>query len=346
MHRAAYRFFDAGFVLETDTAGFFERFDRAYGSFRLADSVQPPSGAPVYQVLLGDRPQAIIAGEPVRSDDAVILAEYAYNAILNAATARVRSHMLLHAAALRTPGGEGLILAGHAGMGKTTLTLALLKQGFGFLSDDVAALAGGFLYPFPRRLCQRFDGGRPGEKRLLDVAEVADACPARFLFVLADPAAIVEKACWYLVVDHTSEPLQVSLLALDGVGSVEVARGEPYPALRLKLAPGAMPAVEAEVEALCRGHGVLLFDMVQGREGPPDFAHASRLAPLTASEAARELLPHFKGGERSALFRDEFGGSAARLYLALAGLAAGMACHRLYVGRLDATLTLIGHAVA
>ncbi len=339
MVRATYRFFDTAFGLETDSPAFLANLDRAYGRFRVAEDV----GAPVYRVMLAGQPEVTIGGQTVHSPDAEALSLYAYNALLNDVAARVRSHFLFHAAALSTPDGAGLILAGGAGLGKTALTLALLERGFGFLSDDVAAVsrADGWLYPFPRSLGVRFPGGGPGEKQLLDVTEVASPCAVRFLFVLTDPALPAKAPPWYLVLNRAPAPLLADLRALGGVREVQVVREEPYPAIRLDLAPGTLPAAEPEIEATCRRHETLLFEVVQGHEAPPDFQGEPRLGPLSAAEAARELLHHFKGGPRSALLRDEFGGSAARLYLALADLAVGMAGYRLYVGRLAEMLALI-----
>ncbi|HEX2999006.1 MAG TPA: hypothetical protein VHR86_02050, partial [Armatimonadota bacterium] len=76
---------------------------------------------------------------------------------------RVRSHWLLHAAALSTANG-GVLLAGSSGAGKTTLALALAQRGFGWHSDEVAALArnNGCLESFPRMALLR-----PGTLRLL-----------------------------------------------------------------------------------------------------------------------------------------------------------------------------------
>ncbi|MEN8221310.1 MAG: hypothetical protein ABFS56_34175 [Pseudomonadota bacterium] len=70
--------------------------------------------------------------------------------------AQIRSHLLFHAAALSYR-GKGIILAADSGCGKTTLTLALVRQGFKFLSDDVAALNlnNGELAPYPRSLLIR-----------------------------------------------------------------------------------------------------------------------------------------------------------------------------------------------
>ena len=65
------------------------------------------------------------------------------------------------------------------------------------------------------------------------------------------------------------------------------------------------------------------------------------MSPLSASVAAHELLRYLKGGTRSALLQEEFAGSAARLYVALADLGARMACYRLTVGRLAAMVEVI-----
>jgi len=46
---------------------------------------------------------------------------------------------MVHAAGLSL-GGKGLLIAGAAGAGKTTLTIALLRDGFGFLGDDTIFL--------------------------------------------------------------------------------------------------------------------------------------------------------------------------------------------------------------
>jgi len=50
----------------------------------------------------------------------------------------LRHHGLfyLHAAALSGPDGTGYLVCGNAGSGKTTLTLALVKSGYKYLSDD------------------------------------------------------------------------------------------------------------------------------------------------------------------------------------------------------------------
>ncbi len=316
----------------------FRRFDRAYGSFRTADAAD----GPVYRVLLEGRPECEVGSEPVRSSSSEAMRLYAYNAILNAALARVRSHWLFHGAALASPEGRGVILAGAAGLGKTTLTLALLDRGFGFLSDDVAAVgrSDGRLYPFPRVVGRRVAGAPLGEKELQEPQKIASSCALTHLFVLADNAAGAQPA-WYAILDRIDEPLLADLRAIEGIRAVERVRAEPYPALRLDAMPGALPAAEPAVEAACRSHGILLFELAQGREAAPSFDGEPCLEPLAATEAAHQLLRHLKGGPRSALVRDEFGGSASRLFLAVTSLAGSLMCYRLAVGRLGVMLQRI-----
>lgn len=72
-------------------------------------------------------------------------------------------YLLLHAGALARD-GRGLILPAASGSGKTTLTAALLRAGFQYLGDEVAALqlATWRLVPFAKSLCVK-----PGSRRAL-----------------------------------------------------------------------------------------------------------------------------------------------------------------------------------
>lgn len=346
MHNATYRFFDAVFTIETDDLGFLAHFDRAYRCFQVAAD---PT-APVYRVRLGDRPELDLDGEIWRAADPAALRVFACTAILNAAIARVRSHFLFHAAALAAPGDAGVMIAGDAGLGKTTLTLALLRRGYRVFSDDVAAIGceDGRLHPFPRPLAVRDAAGRAGEKRLLDPAGpgLADALaaqpiPPQRLFLLADDAAARRSDGWAVILDRLPDALLSDLADLPGVEAVLVRRADPYVWVGLALADGPAPRLEHAVLTLCRRHGVLPLDIGPGPAGRPDFDRAPRLERLSAAEAAAGLLHHLKGGAASALLRRRFGGSAARLFLALAGLTDRMTCYRLEVGQLEASAALI-----
>jgi hypothetical protein len=61
---------------------------------------------------------------------------------------------LVHAGAVATPSGEGILLPARSGGGKTTLVAALLREGFLYLSDEAGAIdpVSGNLYPYHRAL--------------------------------------------------------------------------------------------------------------------------------------------------------------------------------------------------
>jgi len=81
--------------------------------------------------------------------------------VLDLAGNHVESADLLHGAALCRR-DRALAILGDSGFGKSTLTLALLARGFGFLSDEVAALdrESSRIAPFPKAIEARDDSLR------------------------------------------------------------------------------------------------------------------------------------------------------------------------------------------
>lgn len=69
-------------------------------------------------------------------------------------TMRTGDFFLIHAGAVQTPLGPGLVLPGASGSGKSTLVAGLVRAGFGYLSDEAAAIdpVSRNLYPYPRAL--------------------------------------------------------------------------------------------------------------------------------------------------------------------------------------------------
>lgn len=65
-----------------------------------------------------------------------------------------RKYLLLHAASL-VRDGRGVILAGSAGAGKSTLVAGLLARGWEYLCDEFALIDPGtlHLHPFPKPIC-------------------------------------------------------------------------------------------------------------------------------------------------------------------------------------------------
>lgn len=118
--------------------------------------------------------QPISRADALRSADANRAPEdnghlfsFAQTALLNTLAGLLPEHHLFHGAAL-TRNGSGLILAGASGQGKSSLSLALVKHGCRFLSDDIACVhpAKNQLEPFARKLNLR-RSGLPVLRRLL-----------------------------------------------------------------------------------------------------------------------------------------------------------------------------------
>ena len=57
-------------------------------------------------------------------------------------------HVVIHAGAVVTPTGSGVLLPGPSGSGKTGLVAGLVREGFGYLSDEAGAID-----PLTRRVC-------------------------------------------------------------------------------------------------------------------------------------------------------------------------------------------------
>jgi len=132
-------------------------------------------------------------------DDPVRFFSLIQIALLKTLSLLMPQHHLLHGAAL-TWHNQGFILAGNSGYGKTSLSLALVKQGCQFLSDDIANLnlTTHHIEPFPRCLNLR-QHGLPLLRHLLKTKEInpgpidietlfpnsiGNASPLRHLFLL------------------------------------------------------------------------------------------------------------------------------------------------------------------
>jgi hypothetical protein len=63
-------------------------------------------------------------------------------------------YLLIHAGAVVAPADGAVLILGESGSGKTTLVAALVQEGFGYLSDEAAAieLDTGYVHPWPRPL--------------------------------------------------------------------------------------------------------------------------------------------------------------------------------------------------
>jgi hypothetical protein len=163
----------------------------------------------------------------------------------------VRDHLAFHAGAVRLH-GQAIVLPAPSGSGKSTLVAALVLDGAGYLSDEVAPLVGGMIEPFWRPLSLK-----RGTLALL--GDVEDRLPR----VLGDPS------------------LSERLVAPDDLRPD--CLGEACP-LRLVVFPAYQAGAPTVVEPISRAAGVveLISNCVNfghfGGEGLHDIAAAARRA--------------------------------------------------------------------
>lgn len=368
-HELRLRFFDLEAYIRSDSAAHIDLLGQMYGRFRTDHS---RSAAPYrLDATLLTRPEnpwrqpvLIVDKDAWLLEDPHLLEGWVYDGILSRIIARVRSHLLIHAGVVSWE-GQGVVLSGDAGHGKTTLVLELVRRGFRFLSDEMAALgrADRRVYPFPRCLRLRPDTlARAGygslapstlmwmEKFLLDIEEihprsVGSAAAISYIVFLQDPAQTTKPAprdperALTIWVDRVDDELLSAIRLIDGVEEVSVEQAGGYRPIRI-VARRRMAAL-AEIETLCHQRRRLILDVVGQPHRQPAFEGPARLEPLSRSEAVMELMHHFQGGPGSALLREEFGRSAARFYWEMAGLVAQAACYRLTVGPLEEMADLI-----
>jgi hypothetical protein len=297
-------------------------------------------------------------------DDPRLLHGYFYDCVLNVIIAGVRSHFLIHAGVVARD-GRGIILAGDAAHGKTTLTLELVGRGFKFLSDEMAALgrADRRVHPFPRSL--RIDpktleltglakaacsASTWLGKWMLDIediqpnsiGEAADIC---HVVVLRDPVEDDDKRTGDpkrelgVFVNRIDRRLLQAVRQIEGVNEVHSVVERGYPVIRLRAAQRM--AVLSQVEAICHEQRVLILDISKREERHPTFDRPARLERIPNSQAVLELLRRFQGGHKSALLQEELGGDATRLFVELAEIVRQATCYQLFVGRLDEMAELV-----
>ncbi len=254
-------------------------------------------------LLLPDEGRLVVDGEVLTLDDPDALLDRAYERILDSIVARVRSHILIHAGVVSRD-GQGLVFPAYSGHGKTTLILELVRRGLRFLSDEIAAFdrSQGVLVPFPRSLRVR-----PGTLALCGYSSLA-----------------TPMVTWRgkLVVDV--ESLQPNSLGQPCPGTYLIILANPV---------GGQKALGSSERELATAVSELPF--------VPDFQSVPKLVPISGTEATMELIRGFRGGPRSALLQEDYGGRATRLFVELAEIVRTMRCYRLYVGRLSEMADLV-----
>lgn len=301
-----------------------------------------------------------------RVPDGIDPAFVVYQHFLASVLDRVEHVAVLHAAALATSDGRGVLLAGPSGHGKSSLTLELVSRGLRFLSDDYAPvdLATSNVAPHPRAvaLTPRDDATLPEPfrravldphapalfgKRLVDVGQVLtegalgrDPVPVGHVILLSesDPAAPpsdVELAVTCIGEQAVRFHGRLGEIAGIALGSPEASGAVTRIAVR---APAGSRASEDLSRALL-DDAVLHVEKLWTER--PGFLDVPECFPVRRTDAAaalgREMLN--RRVDRGILTR--YAGSHALLFLDLAGALASADCRWIRPGPLSATADLV-----
>jgi hypothetical protein len=358
------QFFDQLAAIQSDSPVFLDLLTAMYRHFRVSEAEAVGRDAwPVrYQLPAAgsrDRATLTLGDQTLRLEPGEAGEGLAYEHTLYTLIGRVRSHVLVHAGAVAWQ-GRGLILAADAANGKTTLVLQLLRRGFSFLSDEMAALsrADGRLHAFPRALRLRPDTlarvGRPMPpntrswfgKLLVDIDDLApgqlvDSADLAHVIFLSDApgSARLDAGELSIQLEHADGTFMQQLRRLPDVTAVEVISTNGYPLL--KIDTQHRMAALARIEQLCQAADIHLMDVIKRAETPASFVGPAALQPMPRSAAVIELLRRFQGGHHSALLEQDFGGQPTRLFQAVSRLIGDAQCHRLIVGALPQMADLV-----
>lgn len=282
-----------------------------------------------------------------------VSAALAHALLFGSLAGRVRSHLLLHAAALRAPAG-GVLIAGDSGSGKTTLALSLALRGFGLYSDEVGALSRrtGSLRAFPRGALLRAGTlellpslAASAESWALEgddaaacwhPAERAHAAPVRRVFLLGGGERGGEGVVRVAVSDLTPR-LAAALRAEPGLAGASVSAHRECVSLEWEAPLGAEAL--ARWSELCGAEGVRLLN-AWSAEARPTFARAATLEPRGTLATAMRLSA---GAWNRGASAGE-GGVAARTLWEVTRALRGARCYALRPGPLDETAALVSEA--
>jgi len=361
----SFRLLDVAFEVRSDSREIVELFGAAIP--RLA--AEPQGDRSLRFIVLahpdGQRSPVIdLDGRVFEVCRADLLPGVAYMKVMREVYTHVGSHLLVHAAAVSRE-GTGVIFPASSSVGKTSLAIRLVMDGWGFLSDDIAAIKvdTGSMAPIPRSVGIRhgtlvmlgLDGldevGRlpyitGGQKRLFDAESirsgcVSSGCNLSHLILLDMPdqgegAGLLDDP-FSIVVDREDEGFIKDLLRLPGVEGIDVGEGD---LVDLEIRHGSAALVE-QLDRLAEDHNVMIFDRGRSKADITMFDERPTLEPIGAAEAARWLVRGFLGGPRSRLLKARFGGSVASMVFELAGLLEGVRCHRMTVGDLEEMVRLV-----
>jgi hypothetical protein len=359
--------YDLNVLIQSDTAEWIDLFAQIFARF-IARTQQVTGRRLTFQVLVNPDnchgKSVLIYGDKVYPiQDSTLSHGYVYEFILHEILSQVKSHFLIHAGAVSRM-GKGILIVADALHGKTTLVMELVRRGYRFLSDDIAAISrqDGQVYPYPRSLrirpaaLQRLrltlpEGTRLWEgKYILDIealfpGRMETSVPIQHILFLTDPESLPEGTgktshnLLYLYIDRQTPQFISDLGGLEGVTDLSIKKKNKYTVIILTTTN--RDGVLAQSRSLCDKHNLLLLETSNRFLGQPTFISSPRLDSISPSQATLFLLQRLKNPDQPCQAQVAPRGQAVHLYTELANLISHASCWRLSVGPLDQMADLI-----
>jgi len=349
-----YRFFNTTIAIKSDREDMLGLFRRLHPRFRKENAHQAADAT--YYMMAGMPGEPFVVAEEnshlkIRSvDDERSAMLYVYLLAGNYISVNLKSHFLLHGAAVSL-NGDGLAIMGPSYCGKTSLTLQLLlRKGFRFFSDDQLAISRTthLIDPFPRgigirentlaffneleleHLESHMDSG--GQRKwLVDISEISEdgigePCRLKYLVILVNSLHKTEKGEQRieLVLDDFNDRLLEKLRSIAKNGETHYRYTSSLHAVSFE--PEAEMPSSIEFEHICEDCGVWLLGMRELNNVKPDFNLMPQIQPISWHTAVMELFKRMQNDFRS---------TPGQAFMELAEILEGVECYKLSAGKLD-----------
>ncbi|RKZ84878.1 MAG: hypothetical protein DRR19_17135 [Candidatus Parabeggiatoa sp. nov. 1] len=342
-----YQFFDQLIALSSNHAQTMDLMDAMFRRLAVDDLKDNPL-TQQYKVVANDDGTAQIhtPDSVYEVEQTTLLPSLTHGIVLRHTLAQIRSHLLFHAAAL-SKHEKGLILAADSGCGKTTLALALVRQGFKLLSDEAAALGRHHseLAPYPRclwvrssteKVFQQYGWQLPPhiialkkeDRKAIHLASTqqGETCQPRYLIIIKHPDKAEERICDFTL-DKLPDNLLINLQTI-GIAPVIAPNEKPFPVIKAK------KAYLNHIYAACEQHRVLVLDVDEAAIDPSYYQQLSDLQEIPKLTTALMLL-------RGVIVQKDYQSSPAGLILPLVKMLAPVKCYQLTPARLDKMVKII-----